>query len=361
MSSLAGAPVAASAAPLLSVRGLVTEFLTPDGPLRAVDDVSFDVHPGEIVGLVGESGSGKSATAFSILRLLPRRTARVVSGQILFDGRDLGTMSSQEMRAVRGSAIAMVFQDPASYLNPLMRIGRQVSEAVEAHNPGLSRADLRRRALELLELVGIANARGRLDQYPHEFSVGMRQRVIIAMAIANKPRVLIADEPTTALDVTVQAQVMDVLRRVHDETQAATVLITHDLGLAGDFVDRVLVMYAGRVVEDAPVAAVFSDPRHPYTIGLMASLPHLDVQLRRLPQIPGQPASAMDLPSGCPFHPRCSLARDRERCRTERPALAEVAQGHRSACHFSDELGSDVTREVEELFAPRSGGDRGTN
>ena len=173
---------------------------------------------------------------------------------------------------------------------------------------GLSRVDLRRRALELLELVGIANARGRLDQYPHEFSGGMRQRVIIAMAIANKPRVLIADEPTTALDVTVQAQVMDVLRRVHDETQAATVLITHDLGLAGDFVDRVLVMYAGRVVEDAPVAAIFADPRHPDTIGLMASLPHLDVQLHRLPQIPGQPASAMDLPSGCPFHPRCSLS-----------------------------------------------------
>jgi ABC-type dipeptide/oligopeptide/nickel transport system ATPase component len=205
VSDLAGAPVAASAVPLLSVRDLVTEFLTSDGPLRAVDGVSFDVHPGEIVGLVGESGSGKSATAFSILGLLPKRTARVASGQILFDGRDLGTMSSRELRAVRGRAIAMVFQDPASYLNPLMRIGRQVSEALEAHDPGLSRADLRRRALELLELVGIPNARGRLDQYPHEFSGGMRQRVIIAIAIANKPRVLIADEPTTALDVTVQA------------------------------------------------------------------------------------------------------------------------------------------------------------
>ncbi len=293
--------------PLLAVRDLVTEFDTADGVVHAVSHVDYDVYPGETVGIVGESGSGKSVTVMSMLGLIPIPPGRIASGQILYNGQDLLTMPPNELRRVRGNEIAMVFQDPMTSLNPVFRVGDQIKEAILVHHPEHGEDVVHKRAVELLALVGIPDPETRVNQYPHEYSGGMRQRAMIAMSIANEPKLLIADEPTTALDVTIQAQVLEVLQAAQRETNAATILITHDLGLIAEMADRVVVMYAGRVVEVADVFTIFKDPRHPYTVGLMASLPRLDAELERLAPIPGQPPSLIDVPSGCPFHPRCRL------------------------------------------------------
>jgi oligopeptide/dipeptide ABC transporter ATP-binding protein len=323
---------------VLSVRGLTTEFVTPAGVVKAVTDVSWDLYPGETLGVVGESGSGKTVTAMSILGLVPCPPGRVVSGEIFFEGRDLLGMPEKSLRQLRGREIGMIFQDPMTSLNPVLTVGDQISETLRLHDRAMSRDAARKRAVELLTSVGVPNPEVRCDQYPHEHSGGMRQRAMIAMAIANNPKVLIADEPTTALDVTIQAQVLDVLRTAQEQTDAATVLITHDLALIAEHADRVVVMYGGRIVEVADVFSVFSSCRHPYTLGLMSSLPRLDVDVEQLEPIPGSPPNLIDLPTGCSFHPRCRLAKGREICRTEAPPLRDVGDGIASACHFAEEV-----------------------
>jgi len=322
--------------PVLSIRDLVVDFPTDDGIVHAVDHVSYDVYAGEALGVVGESGSGKSVTYLAIMGLLDRSRVRI-SGQALLDGQDLLAMPPKELNRVRGDDIAMIFQDPATSLNPVMRIGPQISEAVLAHDASATGKSADRRAVELLDLVGVPDPEARSRQYPHEFSGGMRQRVMIAMALANGPRVLIADEPTTALDVTIQAQVMEILRAAQTDTGAATILITHDLGLVSESAARVAVMYAGRLAEIGASTEIFARPSHPYTNGLLASLPDLADEPRRLSPIIGQPPSLLDVPSGCAFHPRCELRGDRAICAEERPTLADVAPEHGSACHFPQE------------------------
>ena len=326
--------------PVLSIREMTVEFGTEDGVVKAVIGVNYDLFPGEILGVIGESGAGKSVSVMTMLDLIPKPPGRVVSGEAIFKGRDLLTMSKSELRDVRGGDIAMIFQDPMTSLNPVLKVGSQIAEAVLAHNSKASDADARRRAIELLELVGVPNAEQRFDQYPHEFSGGMRQRGMIAMAIANSPSVLIADEPTTALDVTIQAQIVEVLKTAQRETHAATILITHDLGLIAELADRVVVMYAGRVVELSDVFTIFNSPRHPYTVGLMNSLARVDIDKEALLPIPGQPPSMIAPPPGCAFHPRCLHSRGRARCRTEIPPLRPFGEGgnHVSACHFAEEL-----------------------
>lgn len=342
--------------PVLSVRGLCTEFLTDEGVVHAVDGVSFDLYPGETLGVVGESGSGKSVSVLSILGLIPQPPGRIVGGQALFDGRDLLRLRDRELRRIRGKDIAMVFQDPMSSLNPVLRVGDQVADAIHAHNRGVSDERARARAVELLGMVGVPHAEQRYRSYPHEFSGGMRQRAMIATAIANEPKVLIADEPTTALDVTIQAQVLDVLAAAQRETKAATILITHDLGLIAEMADRVVVMYAGKVVEVADVHAIFHHPRHPYTLGLMASLPRVETDLERLCPITGQPPSLINLPPGCSFHPRCRVYQGRDRCREEEPPLYDTGRGHRTACHFHDEVADEVGAVEAEIGADLIGG-----
>jgi oligopeptide/dipeptide ABC transporter ATP-binding protein len=335
--------------PTLSIRNLVTEFQTPDGVVHAVNDVSYDVYPGETLGVVGESGSGKSVTVMSVLGLIPRPPGRIAGGEVLFEGRDLLKISSNELRKIRGRDIAMIFQDPMTSLNPVLTVGFQIAEALRSHARDVSEDAARKRVVELLEMVGVPNPDQRYDQYPHEYSGGMRQRAMIAIAMANRPKLLIADEPTTALDVTIQAQVLDVLQTAQRETQAGVILITHDLGLIAEMADRVAVMYGGKVVEIGDVHTIFHDPRHPYTLGLMSSLPRLEADLERLVPIQGQPPSLINLPAGCSFHPRCSLYDGRERCRTEVPPLREVLAGHRSACHFAEEVPGMLRRVSEEI------------
>jgi len=313
---------------LLEVRGLRTEFSTDAGVVRAVNDVSITVPRGRVVGVVGESGSGKSVTARSILRMV-NPPGRIVAGELLFDGRDLLTLSEKDMREIRGSEIAMVFQDPQSALNPVMTVGAQIAEALTVH--GLGRRAARARALDLLRQVGIPDAERRIDDYPHQFSGGMRQRVVIAIALANEPSLLIADEPTTALDVTIQAQILRLLGRLRDELGIAVLMITHDMGVVAETCDDVVVMYGGRVVEQGPVEVVFKRQEHPYTADLLEAMPRLDAGDRsRLPAIPGAPPDPAALPSGCAFHPRCRLAEDR--CRTEIPELVATTAGHAAAC-----------------------------
>ncbi|MFO8074666.1 MAG: ABC transporter ATP-binding protein [Actinomycetota bacterium] len=336
--------------PLLSIRDLVTEFDTPDGVVSAVNGVSYDVFPGETVGVVGESGSGKSVTVMTVLGLIGQPPGRIAGGEILLEGRDLLTLSAKAMRKVRGDEIAMIFQDPMTSLNPVLTIGAQISEALLVHRD-MSEDAARQRGIELLELVGVPNAEQRYDQYPHEYSGGMRQRAMIAMAIANQPKVLIADEPTTALDVTIQAQVLEVLESAKRETNAGTILITHDLGLIAEMADRVVVMYGGKVVEMGTVDEIFHAPRHPYTLGLLSSLPRLDVDLERLEPIVGSPPSLINLPPGCAFHPRCSLGRGRERCRREVPELVGVGDGHIAACHYTEEMAEEIRRVERETGA----------
>ena len=326
--------------PILELRNLTVEFATEDGVVHAVTEVSYDLHPGEILGIVGESGSGKSVSMLAVLGLIPMPPGRIASGEALYKGKNLLEMPKSELRKLRGGEIAMIFQDPMTCLNPVLTIGDQISEAVVIHNPGTGDGDAMKRAVELLDLVGVPYPERRVEQYPHEFSGGMRQRAMIAMAIANNPSVLVADEPTTALDVTIQAQIVEVLKTAQRETHAATVLITHDLGLIAELADRVVVMYAGRVVELGDVYTIFNSPGHPYTIGLMNSLARLDTDQERLEPIPGQPPSMVNRPPGCAFHPRCAHSQGREVCRTDIPELRIFGEGgeHRSACHFSDEL-----------------------
>ncbi len=325
--------------PVLSIRDLTVEFETEDGVVKAVTGVGYDVFPGEILGVIGESGSGKSVSVMTMLDLIPKPPGRVLEGEAVFKGRDLLTMSKHELREVRGGDIAMIFQDPMTSLNPVLRVGDQIAEAVVAHDPDSNHARATKRAIDLLRLVGVPNPEQRSTQYPHEFSGGMRQRAMIAMAIANEPSMLIADEPTTALDVTIQAQIIEVLKTAQRETNAATILITHDLGLIAELADRVVVMYAGRVVELADVHTIFDSPRHPYTVGLMNSLARLDAEQERLEPIPGQPPSMLAPPPGCAFHPRCHHSQGRTRCRTEIPPLRTFGESdHLSACHFAEEL-----------------------
>jgi len=317
--------------PLLDVRDLATHFFTGAGVVRAVDGVSFTVAPGEALGLVGESGCGKSVSVLSIMRLVPSPPGRTVAGEVLFGGRDLLKLSDEEMRRVRGADLAMIFQDPMTSLNPVLPIGLQIVESLEFHK-GLPRAAARRRAAELLDLVGIPAASRRLDDYPHQFSGGMRQRVMIAMAIACEPKLLIADEPTTALDVTIQAQILDLLRRLRTELRMGLILITHDLGVVAGICDRVNVMYAGRVVEAAVADEAFDDPRHPYTLGLLRSVPRLDGPLGgKLIPIDGMPPDLAGEQRGCPFAPRCPFCV--EKSLQERPPLVPVPGADASAPH----------------------------
>ncbi len=319
--------------PLLRVDDLKTHFHTRDGIVRAVDGVSFEVMAGETLAIVGESGCGKSVTSLSILRLLPMPPARIVSGRIEFDGRNLLDLSEPEMRKVRGNAISMIFQEPMTSLNPVLTIGRQIAEALVLHR-GMSERDATARAVEMLRKVHIPEAERRITQYPHELSGGMRQRVMIAMALACGPRLLIADEPTTALDVTIQAQILELMRELHRETGAAIILITHDLGVVAEMAQRVVVMYAGRKVEEAPIEALFAQPRHPYTRGLLGSMPHLGDSVnetgKRLVEIPGMVPSLKDVAPGCLFAPRCQNAIDR--CTREAPPLEQHAADHWTAC-----------------------------
>ncbi|HEX2026782.1 MAG TPA: ABC transporter ATP-binding protein [Nitriliruptorales bacterium] len=336
--------------PVLAVRDLSVEFHTPDGVVHAVDHVSYEVGPGETLAVVGESGCGKTVTSLAVLGLVPQPPGRIVSGEILFQGDDLLRASPRELRRLRGAEISMIFQDPQSSLNPVFTIGQQISGVLRAHNRRLSAKAALARAVELLTGVGVPDARERVGDYPHQWSGGMCQRAMIAMAMANQPKVIIADEPTTALDVTIQAQVLEVLRAAQRE-KTATVLITHDLGVVAEMADQVAVMYAGRIVETGGVHAIFHAPRHPYTLGLMASLPRLHSDLRRLEPIQGQPPSLLRVPPGCPFHPRCRLRRGRDRCVTDVPRLLEVdVDGHQaSACHFWSEMPGEVATVSERI------------
>ena len=334
--------------PVLSIRDLAVQFTTDDGVVRAVDGITYDVFPGETLGIVGESGSGKSVSTMSILGLIPQPPGKIVRGEAMFNGRDLLKLSKKELRRVRGNAMAIVFQDPMTSLNPVLKVGFQLGEAMKAHHPEYKDRDIKQRVIGLLRTVGIPQPERRSEQYPHEFSGGMRQRAMIAMAIANNPTLLIADEPTTALDVTIQAQVLEVLKKARDETDAATILITHDLGLIAEMADRVIVMYAGKIVELADVHTIFASPRHPYTVGLMDSLPRLTVDEEFLRPIPGQPPSLINRPPGCPFHPRCFLSQGRTRCREEEPPLRPVGgTQHLSACHFAEELEGQVSKLLQ--------------
>jgi peptide/nickel transport system ATP-binding protein len=320
---------------VLSVRDLRTRFVSDDAVVKAVDGVSFDVHRGETLGIVGESGCGKSVSALSIMRLVPPPPGCVVEGSVRLDDRELLSLSEAEMRRVRGNAISMIFQEPMTSLNPVLTVGYQIAEAVTQHE-GRTWAEGHARALEMLHLVQIPEPERRLRQYPHQLSGGMRQRVMIAMALACRPKVLLADEPTTALDVTIQAQILELMGELQTETGAAIVLITHDLGVVAETAQRVVVMYAGRKVEEAPVDDLFEKPAHPYTVGLMAAVPQLGSSLdegterRRLAEIPGIVPSLANMPPGCAFAPRCPLAD--QHCRVDLPPLAERRPGHSSAC-----------------------------
>ncbi len=318
------------AQPLLEVRGLTTRFRTERGKVTAVDDVSFSIDAGQTLAIVGESGSGKSVTALSLMRLIPTPPGRIEAGEILFEGRDLLKLDDEAMRAIRGNRIAMIFQEPMSSLNPALTVGLQIAEPVNIHQ-GKPWAQAYEVAKALLGKVSIPDAARRLHTYPHQYSGGMRQRTMIAMALACQPRLIIADEPTTALDVTVQAQILDLLKELTRETGAALILITHDLGVVARYADNVAVMYGGHIVEQASADELYAHPRHPYTRGLLASVPRLDsVAGQRLVPIVGQPPDLSALPMGCAFAPRCSLAD--AQCLESRPALREVRPQHLNAC-----------------------------
>jgi oligopeptide transport system ATP-binding protein len=317
-------------APLLEVKDLQTIFSTSDGVVNAVNGISYSLKSGEALGIVGESGCGKSVGALSIMGLIPNPPGQVVDGEILFDGTDLLSLSAEKMRQVRGQQIAMIFQDPMTSLNPVLTIGQQIGEALRLHK-GLDKKGARRQTVHLLETVGIPDAEQRLNSYPHQFSGGMRQRVMIAMALSSEPKLLIADEPTTALDVTIQAQIVDLIKRLRDELGMAIIWITHDLGVVAGFVDKVVVMYAGHIVEMAPLKEFYANPLHPYTIGLLGSLPRIDAKSdQKLVSIDGLPPDLIDMPSCCPFIDRCSYAI--ERCGEENPSHRQVGPEHYIAC-----------------------------
>jgi peptide/nickel transport system ATP-binding protein len=339
---------------ILSVRDLVVDVPSADGMTRLLDGVSFDVYPNEVLGLVGESGSGKSLSMLAVMGLL-EAPVRLTSGEIWLRGRNIVGLPFDDMRAVRGGEMSMIFQDPVTSLNPVLRIGSQIAEAIRLHQPSLSSRQVKDRVIELLELVGIPDAPRRAQQYPNEFSGGMRQRAMIAMAISNDPALLIADEPTTALDVTIQAQVMDVLATARARTGATMILITHDLGLVAGAADRIAVMYGGRIVEQSAVETVFHRPRHPYTVGLLASLPRMKAQRDKLFSIPGQVPDMAHRPDGCMFHPRCGLGADRADCRAIVPPIRPVEAGHLAACHYAEETPEWARREgavIEQTIAP---------
>ena len=317
-------------APLLEVKDLQTIFSTSDGVVNAVNGISYSLKSGEALGIVGESGCGKSVSALSIMGLIPNPPGRIIDGEILFDGNDLLSLNAEEMRQVRGKQIAMIFQDPMTSLNPVLTIGQQIGEALQLHK-GLDKKEARLQTARLLETVGIPDAKQGLNSYPHQFSGGMRQRVMIAMALSSEPKLLIADEPTTALDVTIQAQIVDLIKRLRDELGMAIIWITHDLGVVAGFVDKVIVMYAGHIVEMAPLKEFYGNPLHPYTIGLLGSLPRLDAKSdQKLVSIDGLPPDLIDMPSCCPFIDRCSYAI--ERCGEENPSHRQVGPEHFIAC-----------------------------
>jgi peptide/nickel transport system ATP-binding protein len=335
---------------LLEVNDLRTQFRTDDGVVRAVDGVSFSVEKGQTLGIVGESGCGKSVTCLTIMGLNPRRTT-VSSGQALWKGRDLLGMSPNALRQIRGNEIAMIFQDPMTSLNPVHTIGHQLEEAVRLHQD-VTKKVAHARALEMLKAVGIPRAERRIDDYPHQFSGGMRQRVMIAMSLVNNPDLLIADEPTTALDVTTQAQILALMEKLQDEFGSAIIMITHDLGVVAEIADEVVVMYAAEIVERGSVDEIFKRPQHPYTWGLLGSLPRLDAEVERLVQIQGQPPSLLNPPRGCRFHPRCPYVMDI--CKAQDPPLAGVPgeETHRVACHLDQET---KDREAAKLLAGMMG------
>ena len=317
-------------ATLLQVKDLRTHFFTDEGVVRAVDGISYDVQEGETMGLVGESGCGKSVSALSILRLIPSPPGKIVGGEVWFDGQDLLKVDEDEIRHVRGNRIAMIFQEPMTSLNPVLTIGRQITEALELHLK-MNRNAANRRAVELLELVGIPEAHTRLNDYPHQFSGGMRQRVMIAMALSCNPKLLLADEPTTALDVTIQAQILEIMARLSSEFGTAVIIITHNLGVVARYANRVNVMYAGKIVESGSAREIYGRPRHPYTLGLLRSVPRLDEARRdKLVPIEGVPPDLANIPPGCSFYPRCSYRIDR--CRQEEPPLMLVDEKHYAAC-----------------------------
>ena len=315
---------------LIEVRNLQTQFFTQDGIVHAVNGISYEVAEGETVAIVGESGSGKSVGVMSLIRLIPEPPGKIVNGEVNFDGQDLLKLKEEELRQIRGNRIAMIFQDPMTSLNPVLTIGRQITEALELHL-NMNREESRSRAIELLELVGMADAGPRLDDYPHQFSGGMRQRVMIAMGLSCNPQLLIADEPTTALDVTIQAQIVDLVTRLQSELGMAIIWITHDLGVVAGLADRVLVMYAGFIVEEGPVDVIYGQPRHPYTLGLLRSIPRLDLgRQKRLIPIEGLPPDLLDPAQSCPFAPRCPFVIDK--CLEENPPLMSISSVRKSAC-----------------------------
>ena len=329
---------------LLQVRDLKTHFFTDEGVVKAVDGVSYDLEEGETLGLVGESGCGKSVSALSLLRLIPSPPGKIVGGEVLFEGQDLMRLDEDEIRHIRGNRIAMVFQEPMTSLNPVLTIGRQLTEGLELHLK-MDRAAARRRAIELLEMVGIPEAPTRLNDYPHQFSGGMRQRVMIAMALSCNPKLLLADEPTTALDVTIQAQILEIMARLSRELGTAVIIITHNLGVVARYADRVNVMYAGKIVETASARTLYADPRHPYTVGLLKSVPRLDqVRKDKLEPIEGVPPDLINMPQGCSFYPRCAYRLDK--CREEAPPLLQVDSNHYAACWV----------DVRERRSERNGG-----
>jgi len=321
--------------PLLDVRNLTTVFRLESGLARAVQNVSFYIRPGEMLGLVGESGCGKSVTSLSVMRLVPSPPGQIESGEIFFKGRNLLSLSEREMRSVRGNDIAMIFQEPMTSLNPVFTIGSQIIEAVRLHQ-NMGRKEARNRTIEMLRLVGISDPGQRVDEYPHQLSGGMRQRAMIAMALSCNPDLLIADEPTTALDVTIQAQIMDLLAKLQDELDMAILLITHDLGVVAESTRRMEVMYAGRIVEEGTTEDIFASPAHPYTKGLIQSVPRLDTRADRLSVIEGTVPDPADLPPGCPFNPRCPLADDH--CRGALPDLETVGENHTARCFKSEQV-----------------------
>lgn len=320
---------------LLEVKNLATHFHTEEGVVKAVQDVSFEVNPGEVLGVVGESGCGKSITSMSILRLIQQPQGKIVNGEINFNGKNLLSISEEEMRKIRGNKISLISQDPMTSLNPVLTIGEQIMEAIILHQ-GLNKKDAKQKAIEMLKLVGIPSPEERVDQYPHEFSGGMRQRAIIAMALSCEPDLLIADEPTTALDVTIQAQILDLMREIKVKRNAGIILITHDLGVVAEMCDRVAVMYAGKVVEYTDVRTLFKSPGHPYTIGLLNSIPKIEEEKERLIPIEGQPPNLVHLPKGCSFAPRC--AEVQSVCHSKEPGLTKIKDGQFVRCLLREEI-----------------------
>ena len=316
---------------LLEIKNLKTHFFTHEGTVKAVDGVSFKINQGETLGIVGESGSGKSVTALSVMRLIPHPPGKIVGGEIYFEGKDLLKLDDKEIRKMRGKKISMIFQEPMTSLDPVFTIGHEIGEVIQLHQ-GLNKEEVRKKSMEILKIVGMPDVEKRIDNYPHELSGGMRQRVMIAMALSCNPTLLIADEPTTALDVTIQAQILRLINDLKDKFGASVMLITHDLGVIAEMCDNVAVMYAGNIVEYTDVYTLFNNPLHPYTKGLNKSMPRMNVEAEHLDAIPGTVPNLLDLPSGCPFHPRCNLSF--KKCVEEMPELIEIENSHLVRCHL---------------------------